>query len=572
VASERKQPEVGPGPTNAAKTGHESVLACTRSIAADSDIELPEGAPLACGAVRSAARGFYDSLALKRSHHNRAVHTAHQPVKALSRSIFGAIERERYEALGANAFAGIRHNIDRYKRLTEPEMTADESSDISSEQMLQWVRQECRSAFRQIENDPATEVQPVQIPFTKLRESRRLWLNRMADVLEDQEAFAKLAQRWSDHVSQYVSEETRFESGELEDLAVTEVDDVPDDENDSTVNESFGEAEKNEQEADQADQESQSKSDVDETLPEQTLDEAPVKGPDPTIQISGVVQPYTVFTTDFDVVAHASQCADAEKLAKWRNDLDKHIAVHGRLVRRLASRLQRVLLAQQKRQWQFDLESELAFRDTTVTLLIDNSRSMLGRPIMIAATCVDILARTLERCGVTVEILGFTTCHLQGGQSTEVWEQKGRPANPGRLNDLRHIIYKSADTPYHQARKNLGLMLDRDILKQNIDGEALTWAYGRLLKRPEQRRILMTISDGAPVDTSTLGANSGDYLAQHLQTVIDDIERAAQIELLAIGIGHDVSRFYSHAVSVFDSKQLGPVMLEKFAALFRQAV
>jgi len=465
VASERKQPEVGPGPTNAAKTGHESVLACTRSIAADSDIELPEGAPLACGAVRSAARGFYDSLALKRSHHNRAVHTAHQPVKALSRSIFGAIERERYEALGANAFAGIRHNIDRYKRLTEPEMTADESSDISSEQMLQWVRQECRSAFRQIENDPATEVQPVQIPFTKLRESRRLWLNRMADVLEDQEAFAKLAQRWSDHVSQYVSEETGFESEELEDLAATEVDDVSEDENDSAVIESIGEAEKNEQEADQADQESQSKSDVDETLPEQTLDEAPVKGPDPTIQISGVVQPYTVFTTDFDVVAHASQCADAEKLAKWRNDLDKHIAVHGRLVRRLASRLQRVLLAQQKRQWQFDLEeghldsarlarvisdpllplsfkaeSELAFRDTTVTLLIDNSRSMLGRPIMIAATCVDILARTLERCGVTVEILGFTTCHLQGGQSTEVWEQKGRPANPGRLNDLRHII------------------------------------------------------------------------------------------------------------------------------------
>jgi cobaltochelatase CobT len=331
-------------------------------------------------------------------------------------------------------------------------------------------------------------------------------------------------------------------------------------------------------------------------LPEQALDEAPIAGPDPTIQVSGDTQPYKVFTTDFDETAHATQWATAEQLAQWRLELDDHIAVHGRLVRRLATRLQRVLLAQQKRHWQFDLEegqldsarlsriisdplmplsfkaeSEMAFRNTTFTLLIDNSRSMLGKPIMIAAVAADILARTLERCGVTVEILGFTTCHLHGGFSTEAWEQSGSPQNPGRLNDTRHIIYKAADTPYRLARRNMGLMLDRDILKQNIDGEALTWAYQRLRQRPEQRRILMTISDGAPVDTSTLGANAGDYLARHLQSVIDDIESSSAIELMAIGIGHDVSRFYSHAVSVFDARQLGPVMLDQLESLFRQA-
>ena len=329
---------------------------------------------------------------------------------------------------------------------------------------------------------------------------------------------------------------------------------------------------------------------------EQAVDEAPVAGPDPTIVVTGDTQTYRAYTTDFDEVAYASTWADQSALRQWRDELDEHIKIHGRLVRRLASRLQRVLLARQNRHWQFDLEeghldsrrlsriisdpllplafkaeSDIAMRDTTITLLIDNSRSMLGRPIMIAAACADILARTLERCGVSVEILGFTTAHLHGGNSTGLWEQQGKPENPGRLNDLRHIVYKSADTPYRSGRRNLGLMLDKDILKQNIDGEALLWAHQRLMKRAERRRILMVISDGAPVDTSTLGANGGDYLARHLHQVVEYIEQAGHVELLAIGIGHDVSRFYQQAVSVFDARQLGPVMLTQLESLFRQA-
>lgn len=292
-------------------------------------------------------------------------------------------------------------------------------------------------------------------------------------------------------------------------------------------------------------------------------------------------------------MVNADSLASEAALDQWRADLDEYLSRQGRLVRRLAARLQRVLLAQQRRQWQFDMPEGILdtarlsrlvtdplmpltfktdkaspFKDTTVTLLLDNSRSMLGRPIMIAAACADVLGQTLERCGVSVEILGFTTVALHGGQSTAVWEAAGRPVAPGRLNDLRHIIYKSADMPYRNARRNLGLMLDKDVLKQNIDGESLLWAYKRLLRRPEQRRILMVISDGAPVDTSTLAANDGDFLAQHLDSVIADIESARQVELIAIGIGHDVSRFYRESMSVFDARQLGSAMLTRLESLF----
>jgi cobaltochelatase CobT len=304
---------------------------------------------------------------------------------------------------------------------------------------------------------------------------------------------------------------------------------------------------------------------------------------------------YKPFTARFDEIILAEELCDADELTRLRAYLDKQLAHLQGVVGRLANRLQRRLLAQQNRAWEFDLEEgaldparlprividpyqplsfkmekDTNFRDTVVTLLIDNSGSMRGRPITVAATCADILARTLERCGVKVEILGFTTRAWKGGQSRESWLQSGKPANPGRLNDLRHIVYKQADAPWRRARRNLGLMMREGLLKENIDGEALDWAHKRLLARPEQRRILMVISDGAPVDDSTLSVNPGNYLERHLRWVIEEIETRSPVELIAIGIGHDVTRYYRRAVTIVDAEELGGVMTEKLAELFEE--
>jgi len=304
---------------------------------------------------------------------------------------------------------------------------------------------------------------------------------------------------------------------------------------------------------------------------------------------------YKAYTVKFDEIVTAEELCDAEELTRLRAYLDKQLAHLQGVVARLANRLQRRLMAQQNRSWQFDLEegaldparlpriiidpfqplsfrqeSDTNFRDTVVTLLIDNSGSMRGRPITVAATCADILARTLERCGVKVELLGFTTRAWKGGLSREAWLQSGKTANPGRLNDLRHIIYKAADAPWRRARKNLGLMMREGLLKENIDGEALDWAHKRLLGRSEQRKILMVISDGAPVDDSTLSVNAGSYLERHLRHVIAEIETRSPVELIAIGIGHDVTRYYRRAVTIVDAEELGGVMTEKLAELFEE--
>ena len=302
---------------------------------------------------------------------------------------------------------------------------------------------------------------------------------------------------------------------------------------------------------------------------------------------------YRPFITKHDETVAAEDLCEPEELDRLRGYLDKQLSHLQGVVARLANRLQRRLMAQQNRAWEFDLEEglldparlsrivvdplhplsfkhekETSFRDTVVTLLLDNSGSMRGRPITVAATCADILARTLERCGVKVEILGFTTRAWKGGQSREAWLAAGKPANPGRLNDLRHIIYKSADAPWRRARKNLGLMMREGLLKENIDGEALDWAHKRLLGRTEQRRILMMISDGAPVDDSTLSVNPGNYLERHLRWVIEEIETRSPVELIAIGIGHDVTRYYRRAVTIVDAEELGGAMTEKLAELF----
>jgi len=302
---------------------------------------------------------------------------------------------------------------------------------------------------------------------------------------------------------------------------------------------------------------------------------------------------YKAFTTRFDEIVESGELCDEEELSRLRAYLDQQMAGLSNVVTRLANRLQRRLLAQQARSWDFDqeeglldaarlarvvvspghslsykIERDTDFRDTVVSLLIDNSGSMRGRPIAIAAICADILARTLERCGVQTEILGFTTRGWKGGQSRESWLAAGRPANPGRLNDLRHIVYKRADEPYRRARRNLGLMMREGLLKENIDGEALLWAHNRLIARPEERRILMVISDGAPVDDSTASANGGTYLERHLRQVIEWIEKRSSVELIAIGIGHDVTRYYSRAVTIMDAEQLAGAMVEQLARLF----
>ena len=612
------------------KQPDERVLAeaCVRSLADASDVNIEMAPKAVTGAVTGAAtesasdsraliaveRGEMDAIALRHAHHDTELRRQQVPDDVICRALFDSFEQARYEALGCNDYVGVQINLDarcsfncvKYKDSDGPGVPGH--ADASIERLVQAALLMGAKAFRRFP-DPS-----MHHDLKNTTEYAALWtvfgkhMDQLARLLHDQRAFGlqmtRLLKRWQSNRSAGSDGGCDLEGSSLaeepdsdpaEDHSdVEELDEEDSQEGEQTANddETSDEdksAEEGEQTAAEGDTEQS------DALADQLKDEAPVAGPDPTINKTGKSNDYQAYTTEFDVVSHASELAEPAALANWRLQLDEHIDVQARLVRRLASRLQRVLLARQHRHWQFDMEegqldsarlarlvtdplvplsfkieSEAPVRDTSITLLIDNSRSMLGRPIMIAASVTDILARTLERCGVSVEILGFTTVHLHGGDSTERWEAAGRPDNPGRLNDLRHIIYKSADTPYRNSRRHLGLMLDKDILKQNIDGEALMWAHQRLLKRPEQRRILMVISDGAPVDTSTLGANNGDYLASHLSQVVADIERAGQVEMLAIGIGHDVSRFYTHALSVFDARQLGPVMLNELEKLLRR--
>lgn len=587
----------------------EASRACARTLANDVDFK-----PLAADQCEVdptdlllAQRGHLDAQALKHRHHDENLHKQLAPQDALQRRLFDLFEQERYESIGGNRFIGIRHNLDARQHRTERSQATD-PSQTAIDELLDTGRSTCRQVLR-ISAGAAPQLSASDDSL--LVQAIRRWAPKLRVGIDDQHRFGltvrSLLDVWAKAAQASAGAEQFDDLAALTDtvdgamdMDATQSDQsalaLDDEESEETSESSLRSDEQVDEPADDAVPEA---ADVDteatDSMRDQLIDEAPVAGPDPVVIASASSSLYRVFTKEFDEIIHAADWSDQAGLLALRGQLDKHIDEHGRLVRRLASRLQRVLLARQRRHWQFDMdegqldssrlcrvvteplvplsfktETDTAFRDTTVTLLIDNSRSMLGRPIMIAAACADVLARTLERCGVSVEILGFTTAHLHGGRSTEQWEKQGSPANPGRLNDLRHIVYKPADASYRSARKNLGLMLDKDILKQNIDGEALLWAQQRLLKRPEQRKILMTISDGAPVDTSTLGANAGDYLSHHLQCVVADIERSKRVELVAIGIGHDVSRFYSHALSVFDARQLGPVMLNELELLFRK--
>ena len=543
------------------------------------------------------ARGFADSFALKLRHHDAGLHVKSAPPEPIARACYDAIEQVRYEALGANRFGGIRANLDAATELrtaSDKIVRAQNSSEVPLQTALALLVREALTG----EAVPEKARGGLELVRAFLEEKVGKDFGALAEKLSDQEAFQKLAldmlreldlTQPSDAPDQSDSDDADDEDG-------------PDDNEGEDENQGEGDPQSAEMAGDMAegegdgDESAQAEADGDMSEGEPGEDgdgsEAPVRPNRPHGDIPASVD-YKAFTTRFDEEVAAPDLCDAEELDRLRAYLDSQLTGLQSVVTRLANRLQRRLMAQQNRSWDFDMEEgvldaarlarvvispgtalsykverDVEFKDTIVTLLIDNSGSMRGRPISIAAISADILARTLERCGVKTEILGFTTRAWKGGQSREAWLSDGKPQNPGRLNDLRHIIYKQADEPWRRARRNLGLMMREGLLKENIDGEALDWAHQRLLGRPEARRILMMISDGAPVDDSTLSVNPGNYLEKHLRQVIHDIEQRSPVELIAIGIGHDVTRYYQRAVTITDVDQLAGAMTEQLASLF----
>jgi cobaltochelatase CobT len=548
------------------------------------------------------ARGAADAIALRLRHHDRKIHSTLNPSGPTARAMFEAVEQARVEAIGSRSMKGVAGNLT---------AALDESCRMRG---FDRVRQKDEAPLAEVVGLMARERLTGQKPPDSARHMVDLWrqwieakagkdLDGLSQVINDQEAFSRFSRRIISDLD--FGEELGDENENAEEN--------PEGEDDSEGQQ--GEAEGAEgvtpegltaDQMDTADQDSDA--DADETDVEMEIDE-PRDGQEEQSSDANETpfrarrdmrntppQPtYKIFTSEFDETIGAEELCEPEELTRLRGFLDQQLISLQGVVAKLANRLQRRLMAQQNRSWHFDLdeglldagrlarivanplhalsfkqESDIEFRDTVVSLLLDNSGSMRGRPITVTAMCADILARTLERCGVKVEILGFTTRAWKGGQSREKWLAAGKPVNPGRLNDLRHIIYKAADMPWRRARKNLGLMMREGLLKENIDGEALLWAHERLLARSEQRRILMVISDGAPVDDSTLSVNPGNYLERHLRQVIEWIETRSPVEIIAIGIGHDVTRYYRRAVTIVDAEQLGGTMIEKLAELFEE--
>ncbi|MEM1199105.1 MAG: cobaltochelatase subunit CobT [Pseudomonadota bacterium] len=559
------------------------------------DHELPSNAV-------AVARGLSDSFALRLAKHDDAVHSKMQPQGENARAVFESVEQARVESIGARQMPGMASNLnamlnDRYQKSSLNK--ARNRNEAPLDEAVSLIVRERLTGQPPPQN--AQLLVDLWRPWIEDKASDEL--NALVDQIGDQTAFARLTR---DLISAL---DMGDELGDDPDDSENDSEEDADPEGDQSDEQEEGDpaeaeaqssedAERAEGESEATDQDSV-EIDVDDVPDDLDSDEAP-DGQEPfrpQTPFSNALErdAYKVFTNKFDEVIGAEDLCDADELTRLRNYLDKQLSSLQGVVARLANRLQRRLLAKQNRSWEFDLEEgmldagrlsrvvtdpmhplsfkmehDTSFRDTVVTLLLDNSGSMRGRPITVAATCADILARTLERCGVKVEILGFTTRAWKGGQSRENWLASGKPATPGRLNDLRHIVYKAADTPWRRARRNLGLMMREGLLKENIDGEALIWAHARLLARPEQRRILMVISDGAPVDDSTLSVNSGNYLEKHLRQVIEEIETRSPVELLAIGIGHDVTRYYRRAVTIVDAEELGGAMTEKLAELFEE--
>ncbi|OGS51256.1 MAG: cobaltochelatase subunit CobT [Erythrobacter sp. RIFCSPHIGHO2_12_FULL_63_10] len=544
----------------------------------------------------SEARGFADSFALRLRHHDEALHGRHAPPEPVARACYDAIEQMRYEALGANNFGGMRANLRsavEMRTASDPIVRAQNQSEVPLQTALALMLREKLTG----EAIPDRAVPGIELVRGFIEERVGGDLEALALSLDDQAAFQALTLDMLEHLdlthptdSPDQGDEEENEDGKDDDQGE---EDQEQGEGDPQAPEAAGETAEGDEEGD-ADGETRSEQEMGEGEPGEEGEEGmmPVRPNRPWTEIPDGFD-YKAYTNRFDEVVNAQDLCDLEELDRLRAYLDSQLTGLQGVVTRLANRLQRRLMAQQNRSWDFDqeegvidaarlarviitpgtslaykVERDVEFKDTIVTLLIDNSGSMRGRPISIAAISADILAHTLERCGVKTEILGFTTRAWKGGQSREAWLADGKPALPGRLNDLRHIVYKKADEPWRRARRNLGLMMREGLLKENIDGEALLWAHSRLLARAEDRRIMMVISDGAPVDDSTLSVNSAGYLEAHLRKVIEWIESRSPVQLVAIGIGHDVTRYYRRAVTIMDVEQLGGTMIGQLAELF----
>lgn len=576
------------------------------------EIRLPDPGPDPDLQTRQSIRAQADSAALQLAYHDDSVHQQRLPQTKEGRAIYDLLEKARCEGIGSHQYQGVCQNIQQfqeqechrkgYKRITD-------KSHVPLSDILSLLT---RSA---ISGHPVPEIAEPVIDLW------RPWLEQhLPDGLE--KTFAKLAKNPENQTSftstvrqlldqldiEENDEASPIEEGDDPDMSTGGDDDqsnsstdMPDQSDSETQMEqdetdiALGDAEQQEEKVCEAGADQDSLSEDGNQEERHSSDEAQSPNGLPPEPDPNSPPGYRVFTTEFDEIITASELCDAEELNKLRQRLDDQVKNLQGVVSRLGNRLQRKLQAKQQRSWHFDQEegildcarlarvvvnptlslsykqeSETEFRDTIVTLLIDNSGSMRGRPIGVAAMCADILSRTLERCNVKVEVLGFTTKNWKGGDAKAQWVKSGKPENPGRLNDLRHIIYKEADNPWRRAKTALGLMLREGILKENIDGEALIWAHQRLLTRPEQRRILMVISDGAPVDDGTQSANPSLFLENHLREVIGWIENTSPVELVAIGIGHDVTRYYQRAVTIHDAEQLGGVMMDELTDLFEQ--
>lgn len=606
-----------PGGIADAEPFKRALSGCVRAIAGDHELEvvfsndrpglsgerarLPELPKRPTREDFAITRGLGDSIALRKACHDDAVHTRMAPEGADARAIYDAVEQARVEAIGARRMAGVGENItsmleDKYKRANYQGIVNREEAPLE-EALALMVRERLTGR-----KPPQSSGQVVELWREFVEGKAGSVLDGLESSVDDQQAFARVVREMLSAME--MAEDYGDDDNQPDDEDNVADEDQPrsEEQSEQSSQEEAGsdaapaeESENSEEQMDAGEMDGAETGD-DDSL-EESDDDADTPGEtrrpsQPFDELNEKID-YRVFTSEFDEEISAEELCDEAELDRLRAFLDKQLAHLQGVVGRLANRLQRRLMAQQNRAWDFDLEEgyldsarltrmiidpmqplsfkmerDTSFRDTVVTLLIDNSGSMRGRPITVAATCADILARTLERCGVKVELLGFTTKAWKGGQAREKWLAGGKPATPGRLNDLRHIIYKSADAPWRRARRNLGLMMREGLLKENIDGEALIWAHSRLMRRSEQRRILMMISDGAPVDDSTLSVNPGNYLERHLRAVIEEIETRSPVELLAIGIGHDVTRYYRRAVTIVDAEELAGAMTEQLAALF----